>query len=161
MAGGRVFAQRTTLTGSIGSFIFKPVVLELLQRLGITTDSVSYGANYDLFSPYAPLSQQQQERLAALNEAFTTRFYRRVAESRGLPYEEVQSLGGGRIYSGERALELNLVDEIGGLWQALRYLEGDLGLEPDDYTLRYYPDQRTRVLLALQQLQQGLVRSLR
>jgi len=155
MCGDRVFARSTTLTGSIGSYSFKIAVQRLLERYGITTDAIEFGENVEMFSPFTSMSPGQRQRLEELNNAFTERFYGKVAEARDLSSEQVEELGGGRIYSGERALELNLVDEIGGVYQALRYLEDRLDLDPEGYVLEYYPDRSMLFLLALQKLREN------
>ena len=157
MTGDRVFARKTALTGSIGSYSFKIVIAELLQRYGITTDSVRFGENVDLFSPFTALSKEQRQRLQDLNDSFTVQFYRKVAEARSLPYETVEEIGGGRIYSGERALELELIDQIGGVYSAQKYLEQELELSEEEYRLRYYPDWNMLFLLALQELREDRV----
>jgi protease-4 len=158
MTGDKIFARKTALTGSIGSFSFKIVIAELLERYGITTDSVQFGENVDLFSPFVALSEEQRQRLQDLNDSFTDQFYRKVAEARSLPYETVEEIGGGRIYSGERALELELIDEIGGVYSALKYLEEELQLSEEEYRLRYYPDWNMLFLMALQELRKDRVR---
>lgn len=154
MTGDRVFARKTALTGSIGSYAFKIVIADLLQRYGITTDSVQFGENVDLFSPFTTLSEEQRQRLRDLNDSFTDQFYRKVAEARSLPYETVEEIGGGRIYSGERALELDLIDQIGGVYSAMKYLEQALKLSEGEYRLRYYPDWNMLLLLALRELRE-------
>jgi protease-4 len=154
MSGERVFARRTALTGSIGSFSFKLVIEGLLEKLGITSDAVRFGENAELFSPFTVLDEDQREKLKSLNDAFTARFYAKVAESRSLSYETVEELGGGRFYSGRQALELELIDEIGGVYSALSYLEEELDLSAGQYWLRYYPDRRMLLLWALQALRE-------
>ena len=158
MTGDRVFARKTALTGSIGSYSFKIVIAELLERYGITTDSIRFGENVELFSPFTALSEEQRQRLQDLNDSFTDQFYRKVAEARSLPYETVEEIGGGRIYSGERALELELIDQIGGVYSALEYLEEELELSEEEYRLRYYPDWNMLLLLALQELREDRVK---
>jgi protease-4 len=160
MAGDRVFARRTALTGSIGAFIYKLMIAEMLERYGITSDSIHFGENVELFSPLAALNEEQRRKLEDLNERFTDHFYNRVTESRSLPYETVQELGGGRIYSGERALELQLIDEIGGVCSALEFLEGELELSADEYRLRYFPDWSMLLSMALEEMRETSFASL-
>jgi protease-4 len=161
MAGDRVFARNTALTGSIGSYIYKLVIAEMLERFGVTTDSIHFGENVELFSPFAALTEQQRRKLQDLNDSFTAHFYGRVAESRSLPYETVEELGGGRIYSGERALELDLIDQIGGVYSALKFLEDELGLSADEYRLRYFPDWNMLLRMVLGQMQGNSLPALR
>jgi protease-4 len=154
MAGERVFARRTALTGSIGSYIYKLMIAEMLERFGVTTDSIRFGENVELFSPLAALNEQQRRKLQDLNDSFTAHFYRAVAQSRSLPYETVEELGGGRIYSGERALELDLIDEIGGVYAALKFLEKELELSAEEYRLRYFPDWTMLLRMVLEEIQE-------
>jgi protease-4 len=154
MAGDRVFARKTALTGSIGAYTYKLVIAEMLERFGVSTDSIHFGDNIELFSPLAALNDEQRRKLQDLNDSFTVHFYERVAESRSLPYETVEELGGGRIYSGQRALEIDLIDEIGGVYSALKFLESELQLSPDEYRLRYFPDWSMLLSLVLEQMQE-------
>jgi protease-4 len=155
MAGERVFARKTALTGSIGSYTYKLVIAEMLERFGVTTDSIQFGENVELFSPFTALSEKQRRKLQDLNQSFTTYFYERVAESRSLAYETVEELAGGRIYSGQRALELDLIDEIGGVYSALKFLEAELELSADEYRLRYFPDWNLLFSMALEEMQEA------
>ena len=82
-----------------------------------------------------------------------------MAEARSLPYETVKAIGGGRIYSGERALELELIDQIGGVYSALNYLEQELELSEEEYRLRYYPDWNMLFLLALRELREDRIKA--
>jgi len=161
MAGQRVFARRTALTGSIGSYIYKLVIDEMLEQFGVTTDSIHFGENVELFSPLAALSDQQRRKLQDLNDSFTAHFYTAVAQSRSLPYETVEELGGGRIYSGERALELDLIDQIGGVYSALKFLEDELALSAEEYRLRYFPDWNMLLRMVLGQMQESSLPALR
>jgi len=157
MAGSPVFAHETTVTGSIGSFIFKVNLDRLLARYGVAVDSIKLGENWDFYSLLHPLSEEQQARLDSMNRAFEERFYRKVAEARSLSPERVRELAGGRVYSGRKALELGLVDRIGGIPEALRWLEQTQGWAPEDYRIVYVPDWRLRLVMALQELRgQGL-----
>ena len=155
MAGERVFARKTALTGSIGSYTYKLVIAEMLERFGVTTDSIRFGENVELFSPFTALSEEQRRKLQDLNDSFTTHFYERVAESRSLPVETVEELAGGRIYSGQRALELDLIDEIGGVYAALQFVEAELKFSPEEYRLRYFPDWSMLLRMALEQMQES------
>jgi protease-4 len=126
----------------------------MLERFGVTTDSIRFGENVELFSPLAALNEQQRRKLQDLNDSFTAHFYSAVAQSRSLPYETVEELGGGRIYSGERALELDLIDEIGGVYAALKFLEEELELSAEEYRLRYFPDWSMLLRMALEEIQE-------
>ncbi|GEM_PF-1873892 len=151
MAGDYIIAGKTTLTGSIGAFTYKFAVKNFLARYGITTDSVSFGKNFNIFSPFSGLSREQKEKVKALNDSFVRNFYLKVSESRGIPLESVKEIGGGRIYSGEKALRLKLVDDIGDFEDALQYLEKRLNLDRSSFKVEYYPDKEALLKLFLEE----------
>ncbi len=141
MAGDYIVANRSTLTGSIGAFSYKYVIKKLLKRYGITTDSIKFGKNYNLFSPFSELTEEQRKKVEGMTDFFVKDFYMKVAKARGLSVKRVEEIGGGRIYSGEDALKLKLVDKIGGLRDAIDYLKKRLNLPKDGYIVEYYPDE--------------------
>ena len=77
MAGSPVFSHETTVTGSIGSFIFEVNLDRLLARYGVGVDSIKLGENWDFYSLLHPLSEEQQARVEAMNRAFEERFDRK------------------------------------------------------------------------------------
>ena len=118
-----------TLTGSIGVVMGKFVVGGLWDRLGLNWDSVSYGANADLWSFNEAFDADQSALMNELIDETYTAFLQRVAEGRDMPVEEVREIAKGRAWTGLEALELGLVDDLGGLSDALTYTAKDLGAE--------------------------------
>lgn len=141
----KIVAASTTLTGSIGVVGGKLATGSFQEdKLGITHDSLQRGANADFFSSLELWTPEQAERYRALMEETYSRFVARVAEGRDLPTAEVLAVAGGRVWSGRRAAELGLVDEIGGLDRALDIVREEIGVAPDTtLELELHPRART------------------
>lgn len=132
-----IFAEPTTITGSIGVFAYVPNVEKLAERNGITTDEVSlYPASADptLFTPVSPALSPVVQRSV---EQTYAQFVSRVAQGRGMTPQAVDSIAQGRVWSGVSALQIGLVDSIGGLEDAIAYA-AELG-ETQEYSVVEYP----------------------
>jgi protease-4 len=126
-----IVALPSTLTGSIGVFGGKMVVRGLLDRLGLTTGTVSQGARSLMFSPRQGFSEDERERLAATIDAIYDDFVDKVARGRHRPVAEIENVARGRVWTGSDALGIGLVDELGGLRDALRIARARAGLPAD------------------------------
>ena len=126
-----ILALPSTLTGSIGVFGGKLVVRELLDRLGLNTGTVSQGARSLMFSARRRFSDDERERLAATIDAIYADFVAKVAQGRGRPVAEIESIARGRVWTGSDALGIGLVDELGGLRDAIRIARSRGGLGAD------------------------------
>jgi protease IV len=126
-----IVALPSTLTGSIGVFGGKLVVRELLDRVGLTTGMVSHGARSLMFSTRRGFSDDERERLAATIDAIYDDFVAKVAQGRGRPLAEIESIARGRVWTGSDALGVGLVDELGGLRDAVRIARSRAGLPAD------------------------------
>ncbi|HEX7536800.1 MAG TPA: signal peptide peptidase SppA [Dermatophilaceae bacterium] len=115
-----IVALPSTLTGSIGVFGGKLVVHELFERLGLSTGAVSHGARSLMFSARRGFSDEERERLAATIDAIYDDFVAKVARGRGRPVAEIENIARGRVWTGSDALGNGLVDELGGLRDAIR-----------------------------------------
>ena len=131
-----IVALPSTLTGSIGVFGGKMVVRELLDRIGVTTGSVSQGARSLMFSPRRGFSDDERERFAATIDAIYVDFVAKVAQGRGRPVAEIEAVARGRVWTGSDALGIGLVDELGGLRDAIRIARLRAGLSDDAPVLR-------------------------
>ena len=126
-----IVALPATLTGSIGVFGGKFVVRDLLERVGLTTGTVEQGAQAaDVLRPRG-FSDDERERLAATIDAIYDDFVAKVAAGRQRPVEEIEAVARGRVWTGRDALEIGLVDELGGLRDARPDARTRGGL-PDD-----------------------------
>jgi len=121
-------ALPSTLTGSIGVFGGKMVVRTLFDRLGLTTGTVSHGDRSLMFSSRRGFSDDERERLAALMDAIYDDFVAKVARGRRRPVAEIENIARGRVWTGSDALDIGLVDVLGGLHDAVRIARSRAGL---------------------------------
>ena len=126
----RIVARPGTMTGSIGVVGGKLVTGKASAQLGVFTEAVDRGRNVGMYHPDQPFTEEQRERFKARLEQTYAGFVGRVAEGRGKEPEEVEPLARGRVWSGRRAAELGLVDELGGLDEALRQARSEASLGP-------------------------------
>ncbi len=144
MAADKIVAQPATITGSIGVVGGKALTTGFWEKLGLTWDEVHTSANATMWSftdDYTPQGWQRlQDWLDRVYEDFTAK----VADGRGLPIDSVLKIAKGRIWSGEDALQLGLVDELGGFPTALRLAKEAAGIPPEeDIELRLYPEEKS------------------
>ncbi len=119
-AADRIVAQPNTITGSIGIFGMIPNVGELLNdKLGITTDVVKTNENSDLLTMTRPMTSHERMLMQRNIEDGYDTFISHVANGRGMTKEQVDEIGQGRVWSGENAKEIGLVDKFGGLKEAI------------------------------------------
>ncbi|MEO0265795.1 MAG: signal peptide peptidase SppA [candidate division WOR-3 bacterium] len=119
-AGSKVIASKTTLTGSIGVVNLKFVTRALLEKIGVNVESVKIGKHALAYSSYEEMSPEAEEILNKEIRWVYNKFLKRVEEGRGLPADSVDRLGRGRIWSGSDAVKIGLVNENGGILDALR-----------------------------------------
>ena len=120
LASDAIVAQPGTLTGSIGVIIGKPVLGPLLERYGITSDTVSFGEHSGMFDTDRPFSESEWERVDNLLDRVYEDFTAKVAAARGMSLDEVHEVARGRVWTGRDAAERGLVDTLGGLETAVR-----------------------------------------
>jgi len=143
VAGRKVFAEAGTLTGSIGVLAGKAAIKGLLDQLGVTREVVSRGRHASMHSTYVPLSAEGRERLQAEAQFFYGEFVGKVASGRGMSTEAVDTVAQGRVWSGKQAQERGLVDEIGGIEQAIVAAKGLAGMRRDQVVgIARYPQSR-------------------
>jgi protease-4 len=140
--GDYIFADPTTLTGSIGVFGTFPNAKKFLNdRIGLTFDVVKTNENAYFGSIVEPLTPYQLAMLQKYVGNTYNDFTALVARTRSLRQSYVDSIGQGRVWTGADALELGLVDEMGGLDKAIAYAAQKANLT--DYSLKYYPKQES------------------
>jgi protease-4 len=141
MAADAIVAQPGTITGSIGVLTGKPVTASLLERVGITTDSVTQGAHADMFSTTRPFSKDEWSKINSWLDRIYADFTGKVASGRGMTREQVHEIARGRVWTGADAAGIGLVDHLGGLDDAVALARRKAGL-PDSAPLRGYPRGR-------------------
>lgn len=148
-----IIANATTLTGSIGVVFGKIVVDGALDQVGINIEPVAVGGEFaTAYSAQTPFSESQRAAIEAMASGIYDDFTGRVAEGRDLPITRVRDIARGRVWTGAQALELGLVDRIGGLHEALEAARELAGIDAGETVrLRRYPRQPTP-MEALQQL---------
>lgn len=140
--GDRIFADPTTLTGSIGVFGTFPNAKKFLNdKVGLTFDVVKTNENADFGSMVEPLTPYQLAMLQKYVGNTYNDFTALVARTRGLRQSYVDSIGQGRVWTGADALELGLVDEMGGLDKAIAYAAKAANLT--DFSIKDYPKQKS------------------
>lgn len=130
-AAERIFANPLTLTGSIGVFQGKADLSQLLQRIGVDIETYKTQARADLESPFRPLAPAEREAVQRHVDELYRVFLERVAEGRKLRVEQVEQLAQGRVWTGEQARQHGLVDELGGLREAIAYARSRADLDDE------------------------------
>ena len=137
MAADKIYSEPNTITGSIGVFGVVPNFKNLANRNGVRSDIVSTNANARM---YSPISGASAGTLAIMNrnvEQIYKRFVYFVTQNRKKTFEEIDAVGGGRVWSGKRAKEIGLVDELGSLDDAINYAASLAKLK--DFKVDSYP----------------------
>jgi protease-4 len=120
-ASNRIFVEPGTITGSIGVFGLFPNVQKLFSNIGINWDSVATTPYSDLLTPFREKTPQEMEVIQKYIDEFYQEFLERVSAARNIPVDQVNEIAQGRVWSGEQALKLHLVDAVGGLQAAVDY----------------------------------------
>ena len=136
--GDRIFAEPTTITGSIGVFGVQFDVKKLSGDFGLTFDTVKTGKFADLISITRPKSDEELAVFQRMVDWIYGEFIGKVAEARKIKREVVEEIAQGRVWSGAEAKNLELVDELGGLDAAIAYAVAQAKLGPN-YRLVEYP----------------------
>jgi protease-4 len=152
-AASRIVAQPGTLTGSIGVVFAKPNIRGFLHLLGVNTETLSRGRLAEGASLTKSFSAAERERVVDAMEHVYDLFVQRVAEGRDLSSEEVDRVGGGRVWTGEQARDRALVDELGGFLAAIEAAKRAAGIPTDEKArLVFYPRRKPLVERLLQLL---------
>ena len=139
-----IVAQPGTLTGSIGIFGGKIVIGGTLEKAGIGTETVTTGANADIYSPFMRFTPAQRAKLEAFMEDFYKNFVAKVAESRKSTPDAIHAVAQGRVWTGRQALEHGLVDALGGLDMAVSIAKERAKIPAnEDVQLVVYPERRS------------------
>ena len=139
--GDRIFAEPTTITGSIGVFGIQFDVKKLANDFGVTFDSVKTGKFADALTISRPKTNEELAVFQRMVDWIYGEFVGKVAESRKLTPVAVEEIAQGRVWSGTEAQKIGLVDELGGLEAAIAYAAQKAGLGPN-YRLVEYPRKK-------------------
>ena len=124
----KIFADKESLTGSIGVVSLIPNVKELVEKIDINIEELKKGEYADIYSLTNEVTKDKLDKIYASNLKVYDEFLNVVSEGRDLNREYVHSIAQGKVWLGEEALELKLVDEIGGIEDTISNLAKDLNL---------------------------------
>lgn len=143
----RIYANPGTITGSIGVLMKFSNMEGLMDKIGMKAFTLKTGQYKDVGSPVRPMTNEEKEMLQSVIDSTHGQFIRAVAEGRKLPVEQVRALANGRIYSGEQALALKLVDQLGTLQDAVEEAGRIGGIKGEPELIR--PPKKKKVFLDL------------
>ncbi|WP_347217857.1 signal peptide peptidase SppA [Chryseobacterium sp.] len=141
MAADKIYSEPNTLTGSIGVFGVMPYYKDIANKNGIRADIVSTNANSMYYSGLNGVTPYGVNMMTRSVEGTYKRFVHFVTQNRKKTFEEIDSVGGGRVWSGVRAKEIGLVDELGTLNDAVKFAAQKAGVKA--YYVEAYPKKMT------------------
>jgi len=141
-AATHIMAQETSLVGSIGVVGGKINAAGLAENIGVNFELITRGDHAGYGSPTRPFTDEERELLTRQMRQTYDRFLRRIETGRGMEREAIIPHAEGRVMIGSRALEAGLIDEIGGLWDALAKARTEGGLD-EEAPIERWPPQRT------------------
>lgn len=141
----KIYAQPNTLTGSIGVFLIVPEISDFMEnKIGITFDTAQTSTYADFPSITRPFTPREQFILQSGVDSTYLNFKRMVAEGRHMSVDQVEAIAQGRIWIGAKAKEIGLVDEIGGIDEAVQGAKKLAGISA--YEVVEYPKQKESML---------------
>jgi len=144
--GDSILADPGTLTGSIGVVFSYPVVEKLFTKIGVNYEVIKSREFKDIGSPYRATTFRDREALQSVIDDVYDQFVSTIVENRRLPRGKVLQLADGRIFSGRQARQLGLVDELGGLEDAIKVAGRMAGIKGEPRTVREIRRERISVL---------------
>ena len=128
MAGDKVFADSSTITGSIGVVSVIPKFEKTANNLGINSSGITKGKYTDIYDPFVNLSDESAEKLRGSMLDTYKEFKSRVEKNRGISSDKLENYAQGRVWLGDEAKQIGLVDEIGSLDDTINALAKDLNI---------------------------------
>ena len=139
----KIVAHPGTITGAIGVIAGKIVTKDLWNKLGINWNAIQHGDNASMWSNVQDYSPYGLTRLNAWLDDIYATFINRVADGRKLSVAQVKELAKGRVWTGEQALKLGLVDMLGDLKDAIELAKAEVGLEEQVVPIQIFPKSLT------------------
>jgi protease-4 len=146
-AADRILANPGSITGSIGVIVESLNVEELFRKLGLRSTVIKSGKHKDIASPLRKMTPEEKKLLQGVLDSVHEQFIRAVADGRNLPLEKVRTLADGRIFSGDQAKNLGLVDELGNLQDTIALAAKMAGIKGEPEVI--YPEKKRFSLLDL------------
>ena len=146
--GDEVYANPSTITGSIGVYMGYYDLQGLSQKLGVTEEKIKSGPHKDIYSPFRPMTDEERQMTQTMVDSMYNQFVAVVAEGRHMDEGKVRALADGRVFTGEQAKAAGLVDTMGNYYDALAEAGRRIGADPDDVpTVEYSEAPSLRQLL--------------
>jgi len=142
MPSNRIFVEPETITGSIGVFGLFPNIQKLFNNIGINWDAVETTPYSDLLTPFRQKTPEEMSVIQKYIDDFYQEFLEHVSQARNIPVDQVNEIAQGRVWSGQEALKLHLVDQIGGLQMAIEYA-AQLAHQAPHPKIAQYPTKQT------------------
>ncbi|HVN96024.1 MAG TPA: signal peptide peptidase SppA [Syntrophorhabdaceae bacterium] len=127
--GDRIYANPSTITGSIGVIMQQAVVEDLMKKIGVQENTIKSGLLKDTGSPFRKMTDEERKYLQDIINSIYEQFIKDVSEGRRLPVEKVRELADGRIYTGLQAREVKLIDSIGTFYDVVDDMKKTLGIK--------------------------------
>lgn len=141
MAADKIYSEPNTLTGSIGVFGVMPYFKEIANKNGVRSDIVATNANSAYYSSLNGLTPYGVAQVTRSVEGTYKRFVHFVTQNRKQTFEQIDNVGGGRVWSGVRAKQIGLVDDLGTLDDAVKFAAQKAKLK--SYNVTSYPKKKT------------------
>lgn len=143
LGASKIVADPMTLTGSIGIVSGKFNLEGFYGKLGVTKEWISHGKHSDMFTFSKGFSEEEQERLEEIMGHYYEGFVKSVSDARGMDRAHAENVAKGRVWTGRQAKELGLVDELGGLWDAVELARKEGGLTDEaPPVVKFFSEER-------------------
>lgn len=128
-AGERIFANPSTITGSIGVIMEQVVAEDLLKKIGVQPNTIKSGKYKDVGSPFRKMQDDERAYFQQILDSIHEQFIRDVAEGRKMAYDKAKQLSDGRVYTGSQAKDLGLIDGIGTFYDTVDEMKKELHIK--------------------------------
>lgn len=153
MAAEKIVAHPATITGSIGVFAGKFLTADFWEMLGVSWDEIHTNPNATMWTGTQDYTPQQWELIQKMLDRIYADFTQKAAEGRDLSMEEMERVARGRIWTGEHARGLGLVDELGGYPAAIALAKESAGISPEaKIRLKRFPEKRPLIEAVMEKL---------
>jgi len=149
--GRPILAEAGTITGSIGVFSLRMQAGALMRRIGLRNELVGLDEGAAMSAMDRPWSPAARQRIQSFVDDIYDQFISLVARSRRMPGESIREIAGGRVWSGTQALELGLIDALGGVDEALAMVRKEAAVG-DEVEVRHYPEPRDFASALMEQI---------
>jgi protease-4 len=140
----KIVAETMTLTGSIGIISGKFNLKNFFTKLGVTKEVVMRGNRALMFSNLEEFTKDEEEKLGDIMKSFYDDFVKKVANARGMDFNKAEQLARGRVWTGKQAKEIGLIDELGGIKEAIQIAKKEAGISEDVFPIiKFFSKPRT------------------